>query len=314
MSKTSWSLLLTTFFTSSAMFLFYGIDGSNTALLLFRLTKWIGLLCIGISTGVATLIFQGATHNNIITPSIIGFDALFVLIQTSLIFAYGTQGFSYIGNVTHYWVSLSLMTGLALLLFAPLVKHGDQIKMLLTGVILSVLFKSLTDFIQRLLSPEDYLSLQSISFADFSAIEHSILAVASFTTAVLLMFVWKLRFVLDILSLGKDTAIGLGVSYSRYTYVLLIIVAALTATATALVGPVGFLGLLVCALTHHMTSTHKHSVRIPAVACVSATTLVSAQMLFERIFSMQSTVSILVNGIGGVIFLMMIYKNTKSAR
>ncbi len=301
-------ILLALFVMSSGLFLLYGVESHWWLIVQLRLVKWWGLVIVGIAVGVATLLFQTITNNIILTPSIIGFDALFILLQTILLLTLGVTGFAYIDPVYNFFVSLALMSVLATLLFAPLIRNLDLVRLLLVGIIFAVLFRSITGFIQRLITPDAYLLLQTVMFADFSFINKELLLIASIIIIAMVALAWKLRFVLDILMLGRNQALGLGVNYAKYTYLIIVIVAILVSTATALVGPMSFLGLLVCALTNQISKRMHHSIRIPAIMLVSSITLILGQGIFEHIFSMKSTLSVVVDGVGGVLFLLLLSK------
>lgn len=318
MRNTLWLILLGLFGCASVLFLIYGIDSdfnSKAFWLIFklRLVKWWGLFVVGIAVGIATLLFQTLTQNDILTPSIIGFDALFILLQTVLVFMLGGIGFVALGESTKFALSLVLMSIMALILFAPLVRQLDLTRLILVGVIFSVLFRSLAGFLQRIIAPEDYLILQSALFASFNTINTQLLTLSSGLIILLLIIVWRMRFVLDVMMLGKQQSIGLGINYQRQSYAIIAIIAVLTATATGLVGPMSFLGLLVVALSNQIVSRMHHCIRIPVVMLVSATTLIVGQGVFEHLLTMKSTLSVVVDSVGGIIFLMLIRNNLGKA-
>ncbi len=305
MRKTFLFLLLL-FVISSGLFLCYGVESHWWLIFKLRLVKWWGLVVIGIAIGVATLLFQTITNNIILTPSIIGFDALFILLQTTLLLVLGMMEFAHLDPAYNFFGCLILMSVLASTLFVPLMRNLDLVRLLLVGIIFSVLFRSITGFIQRLISPDAYLLLQTVIFADFSFINKELLLISSIIIIAMVILAWRLRFVLDILMLGKNQAVGLGVNFAKYTYLIMIIVAILVSTATALVGPMSFLGLLVCAITNQISKCMYHSVRIPIIMLISASTLILGQGIFEHIFAMKSTLSVVIDGIGGILFLLLL--------
>ena len=83
------------------------------------------------------------------------------------------------------------------------------------------------------------------------------------------VWLWRLRYACDVLLLGKNLAINLGVGYRSLGLQLLCIIAILVSVSTALVGPVTFLGLLVCALTNQMSKSMYHSERLMLVALIA---------------------------------------------
>src|SRR5699024_5836978 len=99
----------------------------------------------------------------------------------------------------------------------------------------------------------------------------------------------------DVLSLGRDTAINLGVPYQKVVKLMLILSAVLIAVSTALVGPITFFGLIVANLSYQFFKTFKHSILIMGAALMSIIALVGGQWIVERIFSFSTTLSVIIN-------------------
>ena len=100
---------------------------------------------------------------------------------------------------------------------------------------MGTLFRSATSFMQLLIDPNEFLVIQDRMFASFNNINTDLLWVSLLTVAG--VFVYFLRFAdyLDVLALGRDHAVNLGVDYDRVVSRLFVIVAALVSIATALV-------------------------------------------------------------------------------
>ena len=181
-------------------------------------------------------------------------------------------------------------------------------RLLLTGIIFGVLFRSVTSFLQRLIDPNDFVVAATSSMASFNAINGDLLLVSSAIMALGLTATWYLRFDLDIMALGRDVSINLGIDYKRRVYVVLVIIASLVSVSTALVGPVAFFGLLVSNLTYHLFRTHRHAVLLPAASLLSACVLIGGQTILEQILNFSTPISVIVEFLGGVTFLILILK------
>lgn len=297
-------LLLAGLITVSVAFLTYNAHGNWDFVLPFRGKKWLMLIVIGYTIGISTLLFQTLTHNPILTPSILGFDSLYLLTQTMLIFLFGGLGFTQLDTSGKFLLESCLMLGGSLLLFATLTKgKADITRMILTGVIFGVLFRSVNNFLQRMIDPTEFAIAQGSSFADFNTVKPTLLWMGCAIALLSAVWIWHQRHKLDILLLGKDYAIGLGLDYHSFSRQLLICCALLVSVSTALVGPVLFLGLLVCALVNAITPSMHHSVRIPMIFLVSAITLILGQLVFEQILKMQGVLSVVIEFIGGIVFI-----------
>ena len=123
---------------------------------------------------------------------------------------------------------------------------------------------------------------------------------------------WKSFNDLDVLSLGRDTAINLGVSYDRLVKLMLVISAILISVSTALVGPITFFGLIVANLSYQFFKTYKHSVLIAGASIMSIIAFVGGQWVVERVFTFSTTLSVIINFIGGVYFIYLLLKESRS--
>ncbi|WP_427834749.1 iron chelate uptake ABC transporter family permease subunit [Actinobacillus pleuropneumoniae] len=299
-------------FASSLFFMAYNANGNWDFVLPFRGKKLVLLLTIAYTIGVSTLLFQTLTNNPILTPSILGFDSLYLLIQTALVFTLGGVGFTQLDLISKFGIETSLMLFGSLLLFRTLNKNNtDLARMILVGVIFGVLFRSLNNLLQRMIDPEEFAVVQSTSFASFNTANPTLLWISVSITILSACWIWHHRHKLDILLLGKDRAIGLGLNYSQFTRQLLVCCALLVAVSTALVGPILFLGLLVCALVNAISPVIAHSVRIPMTVIISSITLVLGQAVFEQLLKMQGVLSVVIEFAGGIVFIYLILKQKK---
>ena len=74
---------------AATAFMTLGAQGRWDFVLPFRGKKLLALVLVAYAIAVSTVLFQTVVNNRILTPSIMGFDALYVLIQTVLMFSLG---------------------------------------------------------------------------------------------------------------------------------------------------------------------------------------------------------------------------------
>lgn len=87
-------------------------------------------------------------------------------------------------------------------------------------MIVGTFLGSITTFFQVLIDPNEFLGLQSKMFASFNNVNSDLVWLAG--VIILITFIYGARHMnqLDVMSLGRDTAINLGVPYdSGTTYV-----------------------------------------------------------------------------------------------
>ncbi|MBN8293686.1 iron chelate uptake ABC transporter family permease subunit [Rhodobacter sp. NTK016B] len=293
-----------------ALFLLWNLRAPMGFILSLRAEKLAALVLVGAATGVATVIFQTIAANRLLTPGIVGFDALFVFLQTALLVALGSAGFAALPTLPTFVLETLCLIGAAMALFGLLLRKGaeDIIRMILTGVILGVLLRGLASFAQRLLDPSEFAVLQQASIASFNAVPRDQLAIAALTLSAALGVAWRLAPGFDVAQLGRIKARSLGLDHDRLVLGGLALVAALVAVSTALVGPVTFLGLLAASLARAALPDSRHALLIPAAALIGATILVVGQTLFERVLGLQSALGMVVEFLGGLLFLVLVLR------
>ncbi|MDE4134506.1 iron chelate uptake ABC transporter family permease subunit [Phaeobacter sp. QD34_3] len=294
-------------------YLLTGVRGSWAFALEFRGLKLAALLLVGAAQAVAAIMFQTITGNRILTPSIMGFDALYLLILSGIVFAFGAQAYQQIDPWLVVLGNAVLLCAAAVALFGAVLRQGqsDLMRMVLTGVVLAVMLRSITSFLQRMIDPNEYAAVQAASFARFSRAETDLLALAALLSLVALAMAWRLRFRLDVLALGPTAALSLGENPLTGQRLVLLLISVLVAVSTALVGPVAFFGLLVTALTYVVLPTHRHAVLLPGGVLMAGIVLVGGQWLMERVMHLDTPLSVVVEFLGGLVFLLLLLKGLK---
>lgn len=275
-----------------------------------RVGKLGPMIVVGFAVGIATIVFQTITKNRILTPNIMGIDALFELIQTALVFFLGSTAVLEIAPPILFSIETVLLLGLASFLFYwVFIKARRSLYTLaLVGIITGVFFRSISSLFQRLIDPQEYLIVRDRSLARFEIVDPSLFTATVVMCVIAIVIIWHSRYQLDLLTLGKYQSISLGLSYSPVVLTLLVCCAVLVSATTALVGPLTFLGLLVANIAISLAATHKHKWLLPITGVVGAATLVSAQFVLERLLGMGTVVTVVIELAGGILFLLTILK------
>ena len=308
--KRKLSILFFTLIVVVIMFIFIGLNKLNYDYSLnLRLKKIFSIFLTGISIGTSTVLFQTVTNNRILTPSIIGLDSLYNMIQTLIVFLFGINSYLFIDKNINFALSTAVMVLLSVILFKVLFKNDKNIYfLLLIGVVFGTLFKSLSMFMQVLIDPNEFDALTNKIFASFNNINSNILFISVIVLLLIIPFIWDDLKKLDVMLLGKDISINLGINYDYLTKKALIIISILISISTALVGPITFLGLLSVNITYAILRTYKHTYIILVSSIVSVIALLGGQLFVERILNYKSTVSIIINFIGGIYFIFLLVR------
>ncbi|KKK34618.1 iron ABC transporter permease [Salinicoccus sediminis] len=309
-------LLILTAITIGAVALYMLYD-LNPAIYFYQLPSRVkriaAIVIVGVAIAVSTVIFQTIVKNRILTPSIMGLDSVYVFIQTSMIFFGGASSAIVLNSKANYFVSMLLLVIFTLFVFRFLFRFtkNNVFLLLLIGIILGTLFGNLATFMQMMISPEDFLILQNSLFGSFSAVDESLLGITGVIVVLSVLYVLRDFNSLDVMSLGRDHAMNLGVDYDRKVSQLLIVIAILVSAATALVGPMMFLGLLVVNIAHELFSTYRHLYLIIGSVLISVLTLVLGQMAIQFMFDGGVELSVIINLVGGLYFIYLMLRRSK---
>lgn len=297
-----------------AIFMMIDAGGNWDYVLPRRFKKILAIILTGSVIAISTVIFQTITNNRILTPSIIGLDSLYMFIQTFVIFVMGSASRTAMDKNINFIISVGLMVLFAALLYKLLFKReGRNIYfLLLIGLIFGTLFNSLSSFLQVLIDPNEFMIVQDRMFASFNNVNTDLLMISCGLIIAIGFYLRPFLKYLDVLSLGRDEAINLGVDYDYVVKRLLIVIAILVSIATALVGPITFLGLLVANVAYQFMKTYRHKHLLLGASLVSIIALVGGLLIVERVFTFSTTISVIVNFIGGVYFIYLLLKENKS--
>lgn len=293
------------------LFIVPGLTSENYDYLLSRrLPKIVAIVITGGAIALSSTIFQTITNNRILTPSVLGLDSLYMLIQTTVVFVMGSTSVIVLNKNLNFLVTIGLMLVFSGLLYKFLFKNekNDIMILLLVGLILGTLFQSLSSFMQMMIDPNEFLHIQDKMFASFNNINTNILIFATVIVFGVGIYLFRYIKVLDVLSLGKDQTINLGVDHDKVVKGMLFAVSILVSVSTALVGPITFLGLLVVNLAREYLNTFEHKYLMITSSLIGIVALVGGQLLVERVFNFGTPISVIINFVGGVYFIYLLLK------
>lgn len=292
------------------LFMTLGAEGRWEFVLPFRGAKLATLGLVATAIAVSTVLFQTATRNRILTPAIMGFDALYVLVQTLLVFGLGMGTVTALDPRLMFGVEAMLMIGFSAALHGVLFGSGRRHLhlLVLVGVVFGILFRSLSNFVLRLIDPNEFAFLQDRFFASFNNPDQDLLLLSVPIVLAATIAAWRLTGALDVLALGRETAIGLGVHHRRLVSAVLSLVAVLVSISTALVGPVTFFGLLAANLAYVLVNSGRHRHTLPAAILVGLILLVGGQVVLEHVLRFDTNLRVIVEFVGGIAFLILLMR------
>lgn len=268
------------------------------------------MIIVAFAASISTVLFQSVTNNKILTPSLMGFEALFILIQTMIVFFYNGTSSYWLFSIIKFIGESCLLVAFSVLLYRWLFSSVNfNINLILMiGIVLGTLFRSAATLLQRLLDPNEFSILQSRMFATFTKATPELIWFSSLVIFGLGCILWRKRYLFDVLALGRNHAINLGVDYRRVVTSTLLFVSVLVAISTALVGPLTFLGLMVANLAYLLAGSRQHRYILPTAFLLAVIALIGGQLILQYGLNMAGSLSVVLEFIGGIFFIYLVLK------
>lgn len=290
-------------------YLSIGAHPENPKLFQYILSLRVPTLAVMIiaafAIGSASIVFQSIINNRIVTPCLLGMNSLYTLVHTGIVFLVGSGSILATSSNLSFAVDLIVMSVAATFVYSYMFKKtgNSVLYVLLIGTVLSSFFGSIQSTMIRVMDPNEYDALLTTLVADFNNINAEVIAFALVILIALTIFLRKDLVLLDVITLGKDQAINLGVDYDRTVRRLLLGVVLCIAVATAMVGPISFLGLIIANLARQFLKTYKHKHLIVGATLMGMLAIIAGQLVSQHVFSYAVPISTFITIGGGMYFL-----------
>ncbi|WP_426087483.1 iron chelate uptake ABC transporter family permease subunit [Janthinobacterium sp. PSPC1-1] len=302
-------------FALALTFLFLGANFDFDYIIPKRISRLAAIAIGGVCVAVSSIVFQTIAGNRILTPAVMGYEAVYLLLQSLLILAMGMHSVVLLGQNGNFVVSIALMLAYSWAIHYWLFRDGKNnvYFLLLLGFVLTMVIGTFTQFIQLRISPGEFAILQGFSQASFNKAQPAQLLTSALLVGAACVAVLKTLPALDVLALGREQAISLGIDYRRMVQLQLALIAILVAVSTSLLGPTAFMGIFVANTSYALARTARHRVTLPLGCAIAIAIFLAAQLLVEHVFNYRTTVGILVNLVCGAYFLALMVRTRGTA-
>lgn len=275
-----------------------------------RTPKLITMIIVAFCIGTASIVFQSIINNRIVTPCLLGMNSLYILIHTAVVFFAGASIFA-TNKYISFLTDVVLMGILGTIIYGALFRKTKYniLYVLLAGTVLATFFTSVSNTLTRTMDPNEYDTLLSELVAGFDHVNSELIVMSLILIVITIITFWKDIKLLDVITLGKNQAINLGVDYDKTVSRLLIGIIFFITIATALVGPISFLGLIIANLSREFFKTYKHTYLMLGAFLMGVVVLFAGQTLIEHVFGFGTQISVFINLLGGLYFLYLVLKN-----
>ena len=296
-------------FGVSAAYLLVGSQPDKPKLfqyiLSLRIPTLVVMLIAAAAIGSATMIFQSIINNRIVTPCLLGMNSMYTLVHTTVVFAAGSGSVLATNSNLSFAVDLLVMAIAATFVYSYMFRktRNNVLYVMLIGTVLSSFFGSIQSTMIRMMDPNEYDALLTTLVADFNNVNVEVIVFSILLLIGLVIVLWKDLKLLDVITLGREMAINLGVDYNRTVRRLLLGVVLCIAVATAMVGPISFLGLMIANLARQLVKTHKHHQLIAGSVLLGMAAMIGGQMISQHLFHYEVPISTFITIGGGIYFL-----------
>ena len=277
---------------------------------LLRMPRILMAACIGAGLATSGVIMQAIVKNPLADPYILGVSSGASLGATAaILLGVGVSlGENFVGIAAFIG---AFAISLAIVFIANMGGRANAVKLLLAGMALSAVCSAFSSFIVYFANDKD--GIQSITYwlmGSMAGAKWSTLQVMIPMSIIIPLFFYTQSKILNLMLLGDDTAITLGVDLHRYRQTYLLVSALLVGFAVYAAGMIGFVGLIVPHVSRMLVGAD-HRRLLPIAALSGAIFLVWADVLCRIVIPQtELPIGILISMIGAPCFIYLMVKRT----
>lgn len=279
----------------------------DTIVFKIRFPRIIAAILVGGSLSVSGAVYQGMFKNPLVSPDILGVSSGAAFGAALAIFV----SFSTIGiQITSFLFGL---IGVALVYIISIkMKEEPVISLVITGVLVSSIFTSLTSAIKYVADTNDKLptitfwlmgSLANITSRDLKSI------IIPMTIGIIPLYI--LRWRLNVLSLSEDEAKTLGLDTGKVRIIVVICSTLMTAAAVSISGMIGWIGLVIPHLSRKIVGPD-YKVLLPTTILLGSIYLLLIDNIARSVTTVEIPIGILTSLVGAPFFIFLLLTNKRS--
>ena len=272
----------------------------------------IGMTAAGGIIAIVSLAFQTITQSRILTPSMIGFDSVFIGTQTLLVFAFGSFTPFFAEPIRNFFVTSIVMVVISMLMFGAILRKNKNniIFLLMFGIVLSGIVSNGARYLQSLMSFYEFYQVQAATVVTVMNMNTDVINIACPIIVVVAILMISRHRIYDVMGLGPEQSKSLGVTYNREMTYSLVLISVGMSVATAMIGSLAFLGLLVVNASRELLKTHKHLPLFICSAKVATLTLVMGSAI-EQLLQGTIPLTTIINLVGCAYVFYLILKENR---
>ena len=280
---------------------------AQLALVRVRLPRSILAMIVGAALSLSGAVYQGLFKNPVVSPDLLGATsgasfgaALSILLGAS---ASGIQLFSFLGGI----IAVLLVAGMDKIVSK---RATSIVNLILCGMLISSLFNAFVSFTKFVADTET--KLPAITFWLMGSLSSTVLKDLNvfwlfLPACVILMLVrWKV----NILSLGDDEALMLGVNVHLYRWLIIACATLLTSLSVSVSGNIGWIGLVVPHFARMIVGSN-YGRLLPAAMLVGGAFMLLVDTAARMLHTVEIPLSIITAIIGAPFFFFLLARSKK---
>lgn len=288
-----------------------GSTVENLIMFQYRLPRILITILAGIGLGVAGAVLQGVSRNSLADPGILGINAgagfgLIIFVSffrtmegpIALLIPLFTFGGGVLIALVIFMLSYDRQRGLL------------PIRLILVGIAVAAGVSAITLLLSLKLDPDTYAFAATWLAGSVWGREWVNVWALLPWIALFVPWVYLRSRTLDMFVLGDEIAASLGNSTTRSRIVLLLLAVGLASSSVAMVGSIGFIGLIAPHIARQLVGA-RHQHFVPVAAMIGMIMLLSADTIGRSIFQPNFVpAGVVVALIGGPYFIYILFKKT----
>ncbi len=272
-----------------------------------RFPRIIAAIMAGAGLSAAGTAFQGLFRNPIASPDILGvasgagFGAGLGILLSGEIAVVQTLAFAF-GLLS---VGLVYVAG-------RFVKSNSTLALILAGMAVGGVFNALLAMLKYVADPVD--QLPSIVFwlmGSLASVDNRDIMFAAVPMTVGLAVLYSIRWRLNIMAMGEEEAMTLGLNTTRFRFITVVSATMVTASVVCVSGIIGWIGLVIPHICRMIVGPC-HKKLLPVSALMGAVYLLFIDNIARSSASVEIPLGILTALVGAPVFLYLIATNDRS--
>ncbi|WP_321332626.1 iron ABC transporter permease [uncultured Bacteroides sp.] len=246
-----------------------------------RMPKALTAILAGAALSVAGVLMQTLFHNPLAGPDVLGVTSGASLGVALLTLGASVLPFGFVVGGGQVIAAVAGAIGVLLLVIIVSIKIPQTVSLLIIGMMFGNFAGAIVSILQSVSNPDMLKLFITWTFGSLSSVSWGQMFIMAPIIGGGLFLALVLQKQLNVFLLGKNYAIGLGISVMRLRLLIIFATALLAGTSTAFTGPIAFIGITMPHVARGLMGTSNHRVILPAAILCGAVTMLICDIISQ---------------------------------